>query len=103
MNIDTTLQERGNRHGDFKENSHLSQVVKGYMRLTPNWNDLEPHQQEALDMIAHKIGRILAGDPNFADHWHDIIGYARLVERELEQSEDSTSTLVFHKEHDLEA
>jgi hypothetical protein len=40
-------------------------------------------QREALEMIAHKISRILAGDPHFADHWTDISGYARLVERQL--------------------
>ena len=35
-------------------------------------------------MIAHKIGRILAGDPNHIDHWLDIAGYATLVAKELE-------------------
>ena len=35
--------------------------------------------KEALDMIAHKIGRICAGNPNFKDHWADIAGYAQLV------------------------
>jgi len=35
-------------------------------------------------MIAHKIGRILNGDPDYQDSWHDIIGYARLVERQLQ-------------------
>ena len=34
-------------------------------------------------MILHKIGRILNGDPNYADSWHDIAGYAKLVEDEL--------------------
>jgi hypothetical protein len=36
-----------------------------------------------LEMIAHKIGRVLAGDPNHADHWDDIAGYARLVARRV--------------------
>ena len=35
-------------------------------------------------MIAHKIGRILNGDPNYADSWVDIAGYAQLVANELE-------------------
>ena len=34
-------------------------------------------------MIQHKIARVLNGDPNYPDNWHDIAGYARLVEREL--------------------
>lgn len=42
-----------------------------------------PDQREALDMIFHKIGRIVCGDPNYADSWHDIAGYAKLVENRL--------------------
>lgn len=34
---------------------------------------------EALDMICHKLGRIIAGDASFKDHWVDIAGYATLV------------------------
>lgn len=34
-------------------------------------------------MQAHKQARILNGDPNYADSWHDIAGYATLVEQEL--------------------
>ena len=41
--------------------------------------DLSPDQREALEMIAHKIARILNGDPDYADSWHDIAGYAQLV------------------------
>ena len=40
---------------------------------------LKADQQEALDMIAHKIGRIINGDPDYADSWDDIAGYAKLV------------------------
>ena len=38
-------------------------------------------------MFAHKIGRILVGDPNHRDHWDDISGYAVLVADRL--GEDS--------------
>ena len=38
-------------------------------------------------MVAHKIGRILNGDPNYIDSWHDIIGYTRLVEQRLDAAE----------------
>lgn len=34
-------------------------------------------------MIVHKIGRILNGDPNYADSWHDIAGYATLIDQQL--------------------
>jgi hypothetical protein len=41
-------------------------------------------QWEALEMIAHKIGRIVNGDPDYADSWIDIAGYAKLVADELQ-------------------
>lgn len=31
-------------------------------------------------MILHKIARIMNGDPDHIDHWHDIAGYATLIE-----------------------
>lgn len=86
MTIETTLQERGKTHGDFTENSAISQRVKSMMRSAENWRRLEDYQREALEMTAHKIGRILAGDPNQTDHWHDIAGYATLVEKALHKS-----------------
>lgn len=78
-----TLKQRHSAHGEFIENSKLSQGLKGWMESHPNWNSLPPMQQEALHMIAHKIGRIIAGDANHKDHWHDIAGYAILVEERL--------------------
>ena len=43
------------------------------------WLQLQPIHREALEMIAHKVGRILNGQPDFFDSWHDIAGYATLV------------------------
>jgi hypothetical protein len=40
-------------------------------------------QQEALDMIQHKIGRILNGDPDYVDNWDDIAGYSQLISKIL--------------------
>jgi hypothetical protein len=80
--ITTTLEERGQRYGPFTSHAEITQQLKGvigiYVRRKPV-KFLEFDQQEALDMICHKIGRILNGDPNYADSWHDIAGYAQLV------------------------
>jgi hypothetical protein len=46
---------------------------------------LASDQKEALDMIVHKIARILNGNPNVHDHWHDIAGYATLIANRLEK------------------
>ncbi len=41
-------------------------------------------QWEALEMIIHKVGRIVNGNPDKIDHWIDIAGYAKLVAMRLE-------------------
>ena len=78
---DTTalLTERGKTHGDFTNHATTTQFLKATMHDSSDWSMLSYVQKEALEMIAHKIGRILAGNPNHKDHWNDIAGYARLV------------------------
>lgn len=82
--VDSTLEERGRRYGDFSEHAQITQGIKRAMADSPNWEGLPDDMREALEMVAHKIGRILNGDPNYADSWHDIAGYSRLVESRLE-------------------
>jgi len=82
--IEETLKERGSNYGAFSENAGTTQYIKRYFRAHISWKEMMPSQQEALDMIAHKIARILNGDPNYADSWVDIAGYATLVVKEIE-------------------
>ena len=82
-NIDSTLAERGARYGEFTEHADITQGLKTVMNRTPKWAALADDQKEALEMVAHKIGRILNGDPDYIDSWTDIIGYTRLVEKRL--------------------
>ena len=81
--INTTLAERCKRYGDFAGHAGVTQRIKAAIISAPRYARLTPSQREALEMIAHKIGRILNGDPNYPDSWHDIAGYATLVEQEL--------------------
>ena len=83
MSIEQTLAERGSRYGDFATHAGISQSLKEVMVATPQWAEMPTYQREALEMIAHKIARILNGDSNYADSWHDVAGYARLVEERL--------------------
>lgn len=83
-NIDATLAERGSRYGEFTEHARITQAIKAAMVDSPNWHKLPPNMKEALEMNAHKIGRILNGDPFYKDSWVDIIGYTELVNRELQ-------------------
>lgn len=86
MSIKDTLAERGERYGSFESNADLAQHLKHVMRMHAGWDGLDVDQAEALEMIAHKISRILNGDPNYADSWLDIAGYASLIEQRLKQS-----------------
>ena len=82
-NIDDTLTQRGNRYGAFSGHAEITQRLKSVMHFSPQWKNLTNAQREALEMIQHKVGRILNGDPNYKDSWTDIIGYARLIEKDL--------------------
>lgn len=79
--INKTLTERGKRYGTFQGHAEISQRLKGVLMKfeAERGCDLDPDQREALQMICHKIARIINGDPDYADSWHDIAGYAQLV------------------------
>lgn len=81
--IHEILEERGSRYGPFAGHARITQSLKQGMRYMTNWGSLTDSQQEALEMIVHKIGRILNGDPNYLDSWVDIAGYTQLVIDEL--------------------
>lgn len=86
MNHDTItdiLTERGKDYGPFMDQAEITQVLKDEIRAHAvkrvTHLALAHDQQEALDMICAKIGRIVNGNPNHIDSWDDIAGYARLV------------------------
>jgi hypothetical protein len=96
------LQERRATHGEFTDHARIVQRLKALVEeealrcgkvdpgtatttfgpLSVEYADdaaLDMVIAESLDMILHKIGRIVAGDAAFKDHWVDIAGYATLV------------------------
>jgi hypothetical protein len=83
-NIQDTLVQRGSRYGNFVGHAEITQNLKFVMQNTQNWSVLKEDQKEALEMVAHKIGRILNGDPDYDDSWVDIAGYVTLVANRLQ-------------------
>ena len=81
--IDSVLIERGKRYGEFKDGAEIMQSLKKVMHNTKGWENLSSSQKESLEMIQHKIARILNGDHNYDDNWIDISGYSKLVVDEL--------------------
>lgn len=85
--IHVVLAERGNRYGDFKEHARITQAIKMAMLDSPNWSAMPDDMREAMEMVAHKFGRILNGDYNYDDSWRDCIGYLQLILNRLEPSQ----------------
>lgn len=83
QDLDTTLEERGARYGKFTHHAAISQSFKAVL-WEHNHQRLDFDQVEALEMICHKMARILNGDPNYSDSWVDIAGYAKLVADRLQ-------------------
>lgn len=80
---DVDLTEKKRTHGDFTDHARITQSLKNVMRVEHGFERLSNTQVEALEMIFHKIGRILAGDPNVHDHWDDIAGYAKITSERI--------------------
>lgn len=83
MSVDDTITQRETTHGSFVAHAELCQAFKALVRNSSGWDKMASRQQEAVDMILNKISRVCVGDPDFVDHWHDMSGYARLVEKAL--------------------
>lgn len=84
-NVKKTLNSRGKSYGNFVEQFRVAQNIKDSMRDSVNWDSLPPEMKESLEMCATKISRILTGDVNHKDSWHDVSGYAKLIDDSLEE------------------
>ena len=79
--VDTILDKRATTYGSFISVAGFAQDMKELIRDALDEQNvcLQVDHQEALDMIASKIARIIIGDANHIDSWIDIAGYATLV------------------------
>lgn len=103
QNLEQTKTDRLKTHGDYADVARISQRLtevfreevyrmglrRGVLydvlggkassaRLVHD-EDLDRMLCETIEMILHKIARIVAGDATFPDHWHDISGYADIT------------------------
>lgn len=84
--VDVILNNRAKQYGKFRDGAQLMQEIKRTLSAHANKHGrtFTDSQWEALEMIVHKIARIVNGDPQHVDSWRDIAGYAQLVADELE-------------------
>lgn len=89
MSVEKTLEERGSRYGTFLEHAKIAQALQEVMRANDNWEFLEVDERQALTTIADKIARILNAPAGtlYSDSFHDIAGYALLVDKRLKALE----------------
>jgi hypothetical protein len=90
------LKERGTRYGPFINQAHIAQQMKKVIRdglavnaTFQNFGDARKAViEEGLEMIAHKIARLVNGQPDDEDSWVDISGYASVTNRDLRKGDD---------------
>lgn len=88
--IEEVLNQRQATYGSFTKNAEVSQMLKYFMTQGTNYKQMPVAHREALEMIVHKIARIVNGDPNYIDNWIDICGYGQLVIEEIMSYEEPT-------------
>lgn len=93
MNTNELLAERKSTHGEYRDDARAAMRLKDNLadeinrRVVRGQPILSDIQRHALDMILHKVARIVTGDAYFKDHWDDIAGYAKLVSDRIEKEE----------------
>ena len=83
-NVNEMLEGRAARYGSFEGHAKISQALKRAMQDSPNWSRLTDVQKEGLEMVQHKVARMLNGDPSYLDNIIDIVGYSTLVKEVME-------------------
>ena len=92
-----TLNQRQEQYGSFEDVATATQDLLKILEKT-GLKSLPSMHKEALHMICSKMVRIVNGDHNFIESWHDIAGYATLMENELRVTDGATnSRLTYQK------
>lgn len=81
--IEATLAERQSTYGNFEDVAFVTENIMAVLSKarTNGLSDLPHTHRMALYMIASKMARIVNGDFNHVDGWHDIGGYSKLIEK----------------------
>lgn len=79
VTAEDVIKTRQGTHGEYADSARVMQAIKRAVREGAGYDDLPDIMKESLDMLAHKMGRIVTGNPSFHDHWVDISGYATLI------------------------
>lgn len=87
--LEATLRERNARYGDWPDQAQIIEDMVAALEVWPGWKRMKAYQREGIRHIVDKIARSVSGDPNYIDHWHDMAGYASVVERFMIAEQDN--------------
>ena len=82
-----TLSQHQGQYGSFEDVAMITEQMVDVMRKG-YYENLAYNQKMALYMICSKMARIVNGNPNHKDSWHNIAGYATLIDNELVSEKD---------------
>ena len=77
--VQATLNERQSSYGCFEDVALVTENIIDALKQV-NYNRMPKTHKMAMYMIASKMARIVNGDFNHKDSWHDMQGYAKLIE-----------------------
>ena len=81
--VTKALEDRESQYGPFVENARITSEIMAVMQSGKTWEQQPNTSKEAMRMIAHKIARIVNGNPFYEDNFLDIAGYAELARMEI--------------------
>ncbi len=87
MTIDQTLAERGKTYGPFLDKAKTVQALIDVVIHEPGWERLAADQKQCIMVCFDKFARAIHGDPNHRDNFHDVVGYAKLVDDRMAADE----------------
>lgn len=91
--IEETLKQRGSVYGEFNNQVHTIAMIIDAMKFaySQTHNQESPHDTLIAEWhyLAIKLARI-ASNPMYSDSYHDLAGYATLMEKERIKSDKST-------------
>ena len=85
QSIDATLAERQSTYGSFEDVTFVTENIISILKKC-NYDSMPHTHRMAMYMIASKMARLVNGDFNHLDSWHDIGGYAKLIENFIKEN-----------------
>lgn len=84
--VDKVLEERGENYGSYNTHSIVSEGMMESLSFASNFDSLPAHLEHTFRLIVDKMTRAANGNWKHRDNLVDIIGYATLSLKELDDS-----------------